>query len=149
MTTSPDRRRRSIGNGNGTNGSKGANGTWGTEKDLAAAGRQWQRRGDSAGHQQQVQYLLSIGKRQRLTTVQLEKKIAEIIGRPVGIYDLSKMAAGIVIEALDQWGSGQRVQGSVAGRYARLTVLQLRRTEGCNDGQTDVTGEGRLLRCRS
>ena len=53
----------------------------------------------------QVQYLLSIGKRQRLTTVQLEKKIAEIIGRPVGVYDLSKMAAGIVIEALTNGAS--------------------------------------------
>jgi hypothetical protein len=48
----------------------------------------------------QIQYLLSIGKRQRLTTVQLESKLAEIIGRPVGIYDLSKMAAGIAIEVL-------------------------------------------------
>ena len=37
--------------------------------------------------------------------MQLEKKIAEIIGRPVGVYDLSKMAAGIVIEALTNGAS--------------------------------------------
>ena len=42
----------------------------------------------------QVQYLLSLGKRQKLSTVQLEKKIAEILGRQVGVYDLSKQAAG-------------------------------------------------------
>jgi len=48
----------------------------------------------------QIQYLLSIGKRQRLTTVQLESKIAEIIGQPVGVYDLSKTDAGIVIDTL-------------------------------------------------
>lgn len=48
----------------------------------------------------QIQYLLSIGKRQRLTTVQLENRIAEIIGQPVGVYDLSKTDAGIVIDAL-------------------------------------------------
>ena len=48
----------------------------------------------------QIQYLLSIGKRQRLTTVQLEKRIAEIIGQPVEVYDLSKKAAGTVIDAL-------------------------------------------------
>ena len=53
----------------------------------------------------QIQYLLSIGKRQKLSTVQLEKKIAEIIGRPVGVYELSKMAAGIVIDALTNGAS--------------------------------------------
>lgn len=53
----------------------------------------------------QIQYLLSIGKRQRLSTAQLEKKIAEIVGRPVGVYDLSKMAAGIVIDALTNGAS--------------------------------------------
>ena len=48
----------------------------------------------------QIQYLLGIGKRHKLSTVQLEKKIAEILGRPVGVYDLSKQAAGVVIDAL-------------------------------------------------
>ena len=61
----------------------------------------------------QVQYLLSIGKRQRLTTVQLEKKIAEILGRPVGVYDLSKEAAGVVIEALSN-SNGTSANGTKA-----------------------------------
>jgi len=32
--------------------------------------------------------------------VKLENKIAEVIGQPVGVYDLSKTDAGIVIDAL-------------------------------------------------
>jgi hypothetical protein len=48
----------------------------------------------------QLQYLQGIAKRQKLSTAQLEKKIAEILGRPVGVYDLSKQAAGVVIDAL-------------------------------------------------
>ena len=53
----------------------------------------------------QIQYLLGIGKRQKLSTPQLEKKIAEILGRPVGIYDLTKQAAGVVIDALTNGAS--------------------------------------------
>lgn len=53
----------------------------------------------------QIQYLLGIGKRQKLSTSQLEKKIAEILGRQVGVYDLSKQAAGVVIEALTNGAS--------------------------------------------
>jgi hypothetical protein len=54
----------------------------------------------------QVQYLLSIGKRQRLSTAQLEKRVEDILGRPVGIYDLSKQAAGLVIDALTNNAAG-------------------------------------------
>jgi hypothetical protein len=53
----------------------------------------------------QIQYLLGIGKRQKLSTVQLEKKIAEILGRQVGVYDLTKQAAGVVIDALTNGAS--------------------------------------------
>ena len=48
----------------------------------------------------QVNYLLNIGKRQRLSTAQLEKRLAEILGRPVGLYELSKQAAAFAIEQL-------------------------------------------------
>ncbi len=58
--------------------------------------------------EKQINYLLNIGKRQRLITAQLEAKIAEILGRPVGIYDLSKTSAGVVIDALTgQTGNGK------------------------------------------
>jgi len=94
-------------NGQGTNGSNGnhrANGTNRIKDQKPAPSPQ---NGNGSGHEEQpatnkqIQYLLGIGKRLRLTTVQLEKRIEEIIGRPVGVYDLSKMAAGIVIEALN------------------------------------------------
>ena len=48
----------------------------------------------------QVQYLLSIGKRKRLSTVQLEREIEHITGETVGVYDLSKRQAAQVIDAL-------------------------------------------------
>ena len=48
----------------------------------------------------QVKYLLSIGKRQRLSTVQLETEIESILGDPVGVYDLTKRQAGTVIDSL-------------------------------------------------
>lgn len=48
----------------------------------------------------QIQYLLSLGKRHRLTTIQLEGRIREILGRPVEVYDLTKKSAASVIDAL-------------------------------------------------
>jgi len=48
----------------------------------------------------QINYLLNIGKRLKLSTPQLEKKVAVILGRPVGLYDLTKQAAAIVIDQL-------------------------------------------------
>ena len=93
-------------NGNGTAGTNGSNGSSETKESTKTPPPQ---NGNGQETQpatnKQIQYLLSIGKRQKLTTVQLEKKIAEIIGRPVGVYDLSKMAAGIVIEALNNGAS--------------------------------------------
>ncbi len=100
-------------NGNGPNGTNG---------HQVAASRRPKPPESGNGHQdngqeeqpatnRQVQYLLSIGKRLRMTTVQLEKKIAEIIGRPIGIYDLSKTAAGSVIEALSS-SNGVSANGS-------------------------------------
>ena len=48
----------------------------------------------------QVQFLLSIGKRMRLSTAALEKEIAEILGREVGLYDLTKKDAAAVLDQL-------------------------------------------------
>ncbi len=60
--------------------------------------------GDAATNKQ-VQYLLNLGKRQGLTPPQLEGRIEGIIGRTVGVYDLSKREAGDVIDALSQNGT--------------------------------------------
>ena len=85
--------------GNGTrrprgNGSAGGNGHGGEEQPAT---------------NKQIQYLLSIGKRQRLSTAQLETKVEEILGYQVGVYDLSKQAAGVVIDALTS-GNGARAR---------------------------------------
>jgi hypothetical protein len=47
-----------------------------------------------------VQYLLTLGKRQGLTTPKLELRVAEILGRNVGLYDLTKQEAGVVLDDL-------------------------------------------------
>ena len=56
---------------------------------------------DEAATNKQIQYLLSLAKRQRLSTIELERRIAEILGREMGLYDLTKKAAGTVIDALN------------------------------------------------
>ncbi len=46
----------------------------------------------------QVQFLLTMGKRLKLSTPQLENRIAEIVGRRSGVYDLTKKEAGLVLD---------------------------------------------------
>jgi hypothetical protein len=53
----------------------------------------------------QLQYLLNLGTRHGLTPPQLETRIETILGRRVGVYDLSKKEAGEVIDALSQNGT--------------------------------------------
>jgi len=55
---------------------------------------------DDVATNKQVNYLLSIGKRQRLSTIQLEHRIEEILGRAVGLYELSKRDAARIIDEL-------------------------------------------------
>ena len=47
----------------------------------------------------QIQFLLNISKRHGLTTPKLEERIAEILGRRVGLYELSKRDAGVVLDS--------------------------------------------------
>jgi hypothetical protein len=56
----------------------------------------------------QVQYLLSIGKRMRLSTAALEKEVADILGSEIGVYDLTKKQAGIVIDQLTAGAGNNR-----------------------------------------
>lgn len=55
---------------------------------------------EPAATNKQVQFLLSIGKRQGLSTPQLETRVAEVLGRAVGLYDLTKREAGMVLDRL-------------------------------------------------
>lgn len=47
----------------------------------------------------QVQFLLNLGKRHGLSTPKLEDRIAEILGRRIGLYELSKREAGVVLDS--------------------------------------------------
>lgn len=47
----------------------------------------------------QVQFLLNLGKRHGLSTPKLEDRITEILGRRIGLYELSKRDAGVVLDS--------------------------------------------------
>jgi len=53
-----------------------------------------------AATNKQIQFLLTMSKRSKLTPPQLEGRIGEIIGRRCGVYDLSKKEAGLVLDHL-------------------------------------------------
>ena len=55
----------------------------------------------------QIQFLLSLGKREGLTTPQLENRVAEILGHETGLYDLTKQEAGAVLDSFTE-GSSSR-----------------------------------------
>jgi hypothetical protein len=61
--------------------------------------------GDAATNKQ-VQFLLNMGKRLKLTTPLLEGRINEIIGRRCGVYDLTKKEAGLVLDRLTNSANG-------------------------------------------
>ncbi len=65
--------------GNGTSGSNGA------KEPKPSPPQNGSGQEDQPATNKQIQYLLSIGKRQKLSKVQLEKKIADILGRPVDL----------------------------------------------------------------
>lgn len=54
----------------------------------------------------QVQFLLTMGKRFKLSQPQLENRIAEIIGRSCGVYDLTKKEAGRVLDQFTKANNG-------------------------------------------
>jgi hypothetical protein len=53
----------------------------------------------------QVQFLLSLAKRQGMTLRTLEDRTADVFGRRVGTYELTKRQAGQLIEALNSVAS--------------------------------------------
>ncbi len=59
---------------------------------------------DEPATEKQIDFLLKIGKQERLTAARLEAKVAEILGYEVGIYDLSKRQAGQVLDELTKNG---------------------------------------------
>lgn len=47
----------------------------------------------------QIQFLSNLAKRHGLITPKLEDRIAEILGRRIGLYELSKRDAGVVLDS--------------------------------------------------
>jgi hypothetical protein len=48
--------------------------------------------------------LLAIGKRQRLSTAALEANNNDVLGYSLGVYDLTKRQAGVVLDAITKNG---------------------------------------------
>jgi len=66
----------------------------------------------------QVQFLLTMGKRFKLSTPQLESKVSEIIGRRCGVYDLTKKEAGLILDHFTKATTGTS-NGNGNGRQGR------------------------------
>jgi len=79
----------------------------GASHQPAPAGNNGSRQGqDEPATNKQVQFLLTMGKRLKLSTPQLENKVAEIVGRRCGVYDLTKKEAGLVLDHFTKSSSG-------------------------------------------
>ena len=101
-------------NGNHSNGSNGTNGSNGANRANGAKASQCRNQAQAASgngrngnHREaepatnkQIQFLLNLGKQQRMSKRQLEGRVAEILGCECGIYDLSKQDACVVLDTL-------------------------------------------------
>lgn len=85
------------------------------QNDTTSNGHNRMSNGEPATNKQ-IQYLLSIGKRKRLNTVQLEQLISKTLGKQTGLYDLSKREAGQMIDVLR--GDDAASNGHANGRRA-------------------------------
>lgn len=63
---------------------------------------------DDAATNKQVQFLLTMSKRFKLSSQHFEARIAEIVGRRCGVYDLTKKEAGLVLDNFTNGGNGNQ-----------------------------------------
>lgn len=71
---------------------------------------------DENASNKQVQFILTMGKRFKLSTPQLEGRINQIIGRKCGVYDLTKKEAGRVLDQFtNSNGQSKQQAGSNSG----------------------------------
>ena len=63
-----------------------------------------------AATNKQVQFILTMSKRFKLSNAHLENRIGQIIGRKCGIYDLSKKEAGLVLDEFTNGSNGKSSQ---------------------------------------
>lgn len=71
-----------------------------------------------AATNKQVQFLLNLSKRQGLSLPQLENRIQEVLGKKIGVYDLTKREAGDMIDALNPTPAGS-TNGQGRNRISR------------------------------
>lgn len=68
-----------------------------------------QRKGtDEAATNKQVQFILNMSKRFKLSKQQLENRISKVVGRQCGVYDLTKKEAGVLLNDFTNAGEGER-----------------------------------------
>jgi hypothetical protein len=65
---------------------------------------------DEIATNKQVQFILTMGKRFKLSTPQLESRIVQIVGRKCGVYELTKKEAGRVLDQLTNNGQPNHQQ---------------------------------------
>ena len=87
-----------------------------TNGNVTNNGQNGQNGNEEAATNKQVQFLLTMGKRFKLSTPQLEGKVADIIGRRCGVYDLTKKEAGL---ALDHFTKAANANGNGNGRQGK------------------------------
>lgn len=87
-------------NGQSSTGYRTGNGSTGNGR-TGNGDRQTQAPAQPATNKQ-IQFLLNLGKREGLTTPQLENRVASILGRETGLYDLTKQEAGAVLDSLTE-----------------------------------------------
>ena len=61
---------------------------------------------EEAATNKQVQFVLTMAKRFKLSQPQLESRIAQIIGRRCGVYDLKKKEAAQILDHFTKSGNG-------------------------------------------
>lgn len=66
---------------------------------------------DDLATNKQVQFLLTMGKRFKLSQPQLENRVAEIIGRRCGVYEITKKEAGLVLDQFTKGTNGNNGNG--------------------------------------
>ncbi len=71
-----------------------------------------------AATNKQVQFLLNLSKRQGLSLPQLENRIQEVLGKKIGVYDLTKREAGEIIDGLNPAPAGS-TNGQGRNRMSR------------------------------
>lgn len=88
------------------NGSTDRSGNGSAPRSSPSNGKGSGQNSGEAASNKQVQFLLTMCKRFKLSTSQLESRIAEITGRRCGVYDLTKKEAGLILDQFTKSANG-------------------------------------------